>query len=40
MNNFLTVLSLHLLDLALAFFSRLLRTILGMDLVTFGNLLK
>jgi pentatricopeptide repeat protein len=40
MNNFLTVLSLHLLDPALAFFGRLLRMILGMDLVTFGNLLK
>jgi hypothetical protein len=40
MNDFLIVLALHLLDLALAFFSRLLRTGLGMNLVTFGNLLK
>jgi hypothetical protein len=40
MNDFLIVLALHLLDPTLAFFSRLLRTGLGMDLVTFGNLLK
>jgi hypothetical protein len=40
MNDFLTVLALHLLDLSLAFFGRLLRMGLGVDLVTFVNLLK
>jgi hypothetical protein len=40
MNDFLTVLALHILDLALAFFGRLLRMGLGVDLVTFVNLLK
>jgi hypothetical protein len=40
MNDFLTVLALHLLGLALAFFGHLLRTGMGVDLITFGNLLK
>jgi hypothetical protein len=40
MNDFLNVFTLHLLDPALVYFSHLLRTGLGVDLVTVGNLLK